>query len=179
MGGGILVVCQGELGQKYVLGALERRREGKQICTFYGSTDLGETFLQTAIREAEEESLGIFGDRNEILQLIEKNPVKIYNDCYLIDLGVVKRYRRREYIEEFRNRRRNNSLTRCQLEMHEITWIKLENLFHYVRTQRGNKDAKFEFRKGKFYPLRGIFFKIILAYEQILLTAENQMQICS
>lgn len=72
-----------KIGKKYVLGAIENmRKKGKQIATFYGSTDPGETFLQTAIREAEEESLAIFGTRNELLQLIQQKPVNIYRDCY-------------------------------------------------------------------------------------------------
>lgn len=80
MGGGILPVAI-KNGRIYFLFAREtvgRYKDSGKWSDFGGSKENKETYFETAIREAWEETNGFFGDKKQISYLIRKKTIKAF-----------------------------------------------------------------------------------------------------
>lgn len=120
-----------------------------KYCGFGGMKDKGESNLKCALREGYEETLGILGDKIELLNKIKNNIVKsiFINGCYIeyiimidYDKDICKEYKKK--YDFCKQNRKTLGLNKCYFEKTQLKWFKL-------KTYKKHKD---EFREC-FLPL--------------------------
>ena len=142
MGGGVLPVAYYK-GHFYFLFSKEYQVKYKKKIDwrdFGGTTEKGETFKQTAIREAWEESNGFLGSKNNIKYLIEKRclhkiktPEKYLLYIVLIDYDKTLPARFKKAFEKIKRTHPEKIAKKNGLyEKEKVKWIKLENIRYHM-----------------------------------------------
>jgi 8-oxo-dGTP pyrophosphatase MutT (NUDIX family) len=137
MGGGILPVAI-KNGRIYFLFARETigiYKDSGKWSDFGGSKENNETYFETAIREAWEETDGFFGDKQNISYLIRKKTIKAITwrgyRTYLVlvdyDKSLPHKFRRR-FLKIKKNSPELISKKNCFFEKDKIKWTEYRNL---------------------------------------------------
>lgn len=132
-GAGVLPYC---IHKKEVFFLISKEAYGPEQgtwCDFGGARDLGETALQTAVRECWEESRGILGDQNTIQKKILKQEV-FMGEYYPMFLMKVNRLEDID-IKGFKHRVFKQF---SHMEKNEIAWVKASHVFEAIHN-RSNK----------------------------------------
>ena len=77
MGGGLLPIT---INRGNILVLMGQERSSKLWCDFGGSPEKGETYLDTALREGEEETSGFLGRGKYLQDLVNNNLVASINN---------------------------------------------------------------------------------------------------
>jgi len=120
-GCGIFPYCVGSKGSYHLLVGLEKRREGMVIAPFGGRKDRPDKNPWfTAARETFEETLGIF-PQEPLYHYLERNHIEVFQDCFLVNLGVIDRNRRNDLVTKYNRIKKPKGA-----EILEFKWIEID-----------------------------------------------------
>lgn len=153
MGAGVLPVAF-RRGRAYLLFARERigsKKDSGLWSDFGGKTEQGETRLETAVREAHEESMGLMGNKQDIEELINTSTIGKINVGHYVTYVVEVEYDesipklfRKEFLDAAPSVvEMNNGL----YEKDKVAWVRSDNV------------NKFAPRFRKWFRASGIPFK--------------------
>lgn len=142
MGGGVLPVAHYK-GHFYFLFSKEYQKTAKKKIDwrdFGGTTEKNETFKQTAIREAWEESNGFLGSKKDIKFLIEnrclykiKTPNKYLLYIVLINYDKTLPKRFKNAFDKIKKTHPEKLAKDGFYEKEKVKWIKLENIKYHMK----------------------------------------------
>lgn len=153
-GAGVLPYCI-KNNEVYFLLSKEGYGSDKNTwCDFGGARDPGESAVQTAAREAWEESRGIMGNQKQIEMAISSAPsigsrsyrmflMQVDNPSSITNSGFVKK--------KFSNH--------CQMEKTAVAWVKASEVFKAVHKDNKISTGRFSFFKSD--DLRRFFAKTV------------------
>lgn len=142
---GILYVCTGKKDIPYILLGQDRKR--KKWGPFYGRPDRNDKDIEwTAVRESEEESLGIFIDTNLLYYMLknDKCHLRINNSgLFIINMGILDSDNRNRFIIQFQKelslRKHDNTLTKPQNEILKIDWFNVHTIISNLNKGKFHK----------------------------------------
>uniref|UniRef100_A0A0A9W7E9 Uncharacterized protein n=1 Tax=Lygus hesperus TaxID=30085 RepID=A0A0A9W7E9_LYGHE len=145
---GILYICNDKDGAPYILLALDKKRE--EWGPLYGRPDDDDIDLEwTAVRESDEESLGVLVDRH-ILYKVLKNPqyrLRVQNSgLFVVSFGTISNDERQLFVKQFEKeldfRREQSTLTKSESEVTRIMWVDIHKLITNMRKGKSLKGIK-------------------------------------
>ena len=116
-----------------------RESDTRKYCGFGGMIDKYENYIQCALREGYEETLGIIGDKIKLFELLVENSItSIYvNNCYLeyiiqidFDEEIPEKFQNK--LQHAKKNRMLLSLGSCFFEKLDLKWFPLKNYKQYI-----------------------------------------------
>jgi 8-oxo-dGTP pyrophosphatase MutT (NUDIX family) len=152
---GILPISVDKKGNIYLLLGKESYKEGysdsNKWSDFGGKLEKGETPMQGAIREFDEETMSLWSDKQKMLEILSKETIYSYRDRFYVEYVILFEYTS-DIISQFK-RVYNHFKDCCNkeglLEKSEIKWFPLDTI-HTIKDLRGN------FKTGLLENINGI-----------------------
>lgn len=143
----------------------------KTYSGFSGKSQKDETPIETAVRELQEETYGLFGTDSDVLALVASDTTQVYKNMgwsrYSVATYVVQVEYSEKYIEQFMEVRPNDSELKC------LKWVPLNAIWYSIDNYQvpetvmswGQYNSADNLRK-LFEPLNGLYSGVELELQK-------------